>query len=344
VEQVVIAAATPGTWTIRVFASSLRHPAQDYSLVSDLLPPQSSPCGAAPATDVWLRDNPSDTGTTPSTGVMWLSPDVWNRVAPDAGTAHQNPISGVTNSLYIQLRNRSPELAQATSIDVWIAPASTGLSWPDDFAFVGRLSAPKLAAGAATTLGPLQWNPPPPDPSDHFCFYVRVANTHDPVTLVESGDVGSNASQSNNLAWRNVNVIDLAAGTANFTLLTENPEAEDASVDILIDMPEDLFETARPSIALSPPLLRQYVESGVESRGISPEDFRRANARFVPLRSARVQLTGIRYRPLQEELVRLSFTATSQRRGEFPVDVTQRVNGRVVGGVRYLVRTGRAQD
>jgi hypothetical protein len=339
VEQVVVATASPGTWTIRVIGSSLTLPTQEYSLVSELLPPQSSPCNSAPATDVWLRDNPSDTGATPSTGQMWLSPDVWNRVAADAGTTHQNPVFGLTNSLYVQLRNRSPELAQATSIDVWIAPASTGLSWPDDFEFVGRLTAPKLPAGGNAMIGPLLWNPPAPNPSDHFCFYVRVVNAHDPVTLVEGGDVGINASQSNNLAWRNVNVIDLAAGAANFTLLTENPEDEEASVEIFIEMPEALLAIARPSIALSPSLR----QPSVESSGVAAEELRRANGQFVPLRSARVRLTGIRYEPFQKELIRLSFAYTGARTGEYPVDITQRVNGKIVGGVRYLVRTGRSR-
>jgi hypothetical protein len=82
----------------------------------------------------------------------------------------------------------------------------------------------------------------------------------------------------------------------------------------------------------------------MESSGVATEEPRRENARFVPLRSARVRLAGIRYQPLLEELIRLSFTSTSRRTGEYPVDITQRVNGRIVGGVRYLVRTGRSRE
>jgi hypothetical protein len=209
VEQVVIPNAVAGTWTIRVIASTLTHGPQDYSLVSDLLEPQLGSCDSTPATDVWLRDNDADTGDTPSSGTVWYSPDVWNRVEPDGGTDHQNPEFGEQNALYVELRNRSDnESAKATSIDIWITRASAGLHWPADFNYVGRLPAPNLAAGSSRVVGPLLWTPPRPDPSNRFGFYVRVVNPQDPITIVETANVENSARQSNNIAWKKIDIVD----------------------------------------------------------------------------------------------------------------------------------------
>jgi hypothetical protein len=60
----------------------------------------------------------------------------------------------------------------------------------------------------------------------------------------------------------------------------------------------------------------------------------------IKLTSSKVQLERIRYRASQAEAVTLSFSSASTRREVFPVDVLQRVNGEIVGGIRYLVRTG----
>jgi hypothetical protein len=47
VEQIVVADAMPGIWTIRVLASTMNLPGQDYSVVSDFVEPQLSPCSKA---------------------------------------------------------------------------------------------------------------------------------------------------------------------------------------------------------------------------------------------------------------------------------------------------------
>ncbi|PYQ47804.1 MAG: hypothetical protein DMF59_17880, partial [Acidobacteria bacterium] len=88
VEQVVVDNAAAGTWTIRVTASTLTLPPQNYTIVTEALPVQSGPCASAPAGDVWLMDTPADTGAVPSSGDQWEGPDPWNRQTADGMTAH----------------------------------------------------------------------------------------------------------------------------------------------------------------------------------------------------------------------------------------------------------------
>src|SRR5205823_120748 len=97
----------PGTWTIAVSSSQMNVPPQGFTLVSEAILPSSSPCATSPAADVWVRDNDTDVGTTPSTGMMYLGPDLWNRLSADGLTSHENPEFGQDNFLYLNVRNRS---------------------------------------------------------------------------------------------------------------------------------------------------------------------------------------------------------------------------------------------
>ena len=232
VEQVTVDNAMPGAWTIRVTASTLNLPSQTYTIVSEALPPQAGPCAATPAANVRMRDNAGDGGAVPSGGTMWLSPDVWNRPGPDGLTIHQNPEFGQENFIYANIRNDLAGTAatKAISLDFWLAPAATGLAWPTNFTYVGRISVPNLGIGEVRQVGPLAWMPPNPMPSDHFCFYVRVVSPQDPITFAETADVGSNAANSNNLVWRNINVVNILS-SRSVTFLARNIERKAAPVD-----------------------------------------------------------------------------------------------------------------
>jgi hypothetical protein len=187
VEQVVVDNAMPGDWIIRVTASTLALPSQTYTLVSEVLPVQSGPCASAPAADVWLMDNPTDTGVEPSVGSLWLGPDPWNRLVDDAMTTHENPEFGQTNYLYATLRNASAVDVAATTVGFWIASAAVGLTWPSNFEYVGQLAVPNMGPGEVRQIGPLAWDPPSPAPSSHFCMYVRVDSPQDPIPAEGAG-------------------------------------------------------------------------------------------------------------------------------------------------------------
>jgi hypothetical protein len=338
-------------------------PGQDYSVVSDFIEPQLSPCSRGPLADVWLRDNEADDGSVPSAGRVWLSPDVWNRLMPDGNTAHQNPEVGQANYLYVRLRNRSKgERAKITSVDVWLAPASTCLRWPEHFQYVGRISAANLSSKEDRIIGPLRWNPPNSNSSDHFSFYVRAISPHDPITRIETKSVLANTRASNNIAWRNVNVVDIGSKTSA-TFLARNISQEE-SIDLLFDVPEAFLRVGNVQISL--PLELEfawlkgrgngsgysYVGASELPRGrgtkkLDEREFKRLRnaseppvAASLKLKESKVELNGLQLIPGQAGALTISFTSNYQERKEFPVDVLQRVDGKIVGGIRYLVRTG----
>ena len=357
VEQVVVDSAAAGTWTIRVTASTLNLGPQPYTVVCEFLPPQDSPCAALPATDVWMRDNATDTGTVPSGGTMYLSPDLWNRLAADGGGGgvHLPPEYGQTNYLYATLRNASGVTAQAVSIDVWLAPASTGLAWPASFTYVGRIPVANVPTGAQT-VGPLPWLPPSPVPSSHFCFYVRVVSPQDPVTFAETANVSANASNSNNLVWRNVNVVDDVT-TTDVSFVVRNIEEKDAEVELVFTAPPEVLRRGELALRLPRAFEQRLGPRTQDMPGLAPPDPVEA-ARFVRrggrggldvepvdlpaprrvLLEPEVRLPAVELAPGEAHAMTLTFGPTANLEREVEVDVAQVVRGEVVGGIRYVLR------
>lgn len=107
--------------------------------------------------DLYIRDDTSDTGAepNPSTGPMWLSPDIWVRNNPLPGWTprpysitstpwwadptnptntnqdpdYASPLSGKPNYIYVRVRNRGTASTGNERLLVYWASASTGLAW-----------------------------------------------------------------------------------------------------------------------------------------------------------------------------------------------------------------------
>ncbi|MGD2116495.1 MAG: hypothetical protein PVG07_15680, partial [Acidobacteriota bacterium] len=405
---------------LRVSASTLNLPPQSYALVAEALEPQSSPCSAEPAADLWMRDTTGDGGSVPSSPPHWRSPDVWNRTTDDGMNGHQNPEYGQENYLYADVRNRSPEeTVHAASVDVWIAQASTGLSWPDDFRFLGRFPVGNLGPDSVRRIGPLPWEPPMPDPSSHFCLYVRATSPQDPITFEETDRLPTNAANSNNIVWRNVNVVNLQS-SRTVTFLVRNVRPEAAAVDLSVRIDPALLEAGRVALHLPTELHerwpgrdrpvpgterlsdpagiyapkqdrwperpeRQQAEeiarSGAAAGSVPatasrpdawgkkwwkkkpgkkpekepgprdpdqpgepdrPRTVPEAVPRSVPYRltAPEVELAGFPLGEREASALRITFRSDRAEPAEYEVEVVQRSDGRVDGGVLYLVRTG----
>lgn len=350
VEQVLVDDAQAGHWKIEVRAAQLTNVGRPFTLVSEAFAPQAGPCAAAPATDVWMKDNLADDGTTPSAGQLWLSPDVWNRHNPDGLSAHENPEFGQPNYLYATVRNRSAEAARATTVEVWIADASTGLSWPGDFRLVGRIGVPNLGAGASRLVGPLRWTPPSPAASSHFCLYIRVSSTQDPIAVAEVSAVSTNTRDNNNIAWRNLHIVDLASSQSQ-TFVIRNPDAVRKTFRLEFRTPAAFFAAGgeiRISVA---PELAQLIENRLNRSGLTSLADSVAH-RDLPALSAHpattpyrisspvARLDGLTLRPREAHRVTVTFSSSNSAAAAYDMDVIQASGEDVTGGIRYVVRTG----
>jgi hypothetical protein len=368
VEQVLIANAAPGTWTMRVTASTLNLPSQNYTIVTEALPVQSGPCASAPAGDVWLMDTAADTGAVPSSGFQWEGPDPWNRQTADDMTPHENPEFGQTNALYATLRNTMATTVRATSVDFWVAASSVGLTWPDNFQFVGRLSVPNMAPGEVRQVGPLLWSPPAPVPLPHHCMYVRLQSPQDPITFIEVPSIWTNSLSSNNIVYRNMDIYDLLSSRSAGVLL-RNVRKESAEVDLIIETPDEFLKNGgEVLVSLSPSLEKIWPAENRRVQGVVPPDPRyRSNVAPVdaavkgrepekeapqepqpeqvqaaPYRIAapRVALRGFRMGPRQAEPIRITFSSPQRTKGEYPIRFIGQVRGETFGGFTFVIRTG----
>jgi hypothetical protein len=158
--------------------------------------------------DVWMKDTALDTGIEPDPdpSPMWLSPSVWIRNNPDNGTSPQDPIIGVSNTVYVSVLSKGSSTATG-KIRVYVAQASSGLGWPGSWMEVTPFIS--AAIPPTGTIVSMTWIPVW---SGHVCMLVRWESDDPcdttPPAIANDPSVDVQARQSNNIIWRNLHVID----------------------------------------------------------------------------------------------------------------------------------------
>lgn len=318
--------------------------------------------GPDPAADPWMGDNAADiaaNGSVPSPGPHWLSPDVWNRRAevttdpcvprippPDLTTVggvirdcgssadHENPVTGVTNYLYATIRNDRPGAARNVyaEVAVFIANASTGLSWPTDFTMLPesrQLITLHLEPGQVTDIGPLPWIPPSPVPSDHFCLYIRVLSVQE-APLVEGTNVDANVANSNSIAWRNLKVVATASAKKSAKFIVRNIRERGEALALQVEVTPELFRAGRVLARLDAPLQRALARGQGRAEGLRKE----APGVFI-LTSPKARIEGLSLRAREQGAAVIELAGSTPVEGE--VQVTQVSAAGVDGGVTLRV-------
>jgi hypothetical protein len=161
----------------------------------------------SPAPDLWLRDDPADPGADAWAGPFWDSPDLWIRTNDDGGTAHQEPEFGQDNWFHARVRNKSPSGTARHFAVTFHARgfAATEFVYPADWL-------PATAARVEFDLDPgdtrivkARWpRPLVPAAGTHTCLLAAAFTRSDlPVA-------GGHVWEHNNLAQKNLTVVDLA--------------------------------------------------------------------------------------------------------------------------------------
>ncbi|HET9488409.1 MAG TPA: S8 family serine peptidase [Methylomirabilota bacterium] len=212
---------------------------------------------AAPATDVWLRDDLTDTGIEPFTGpVAWLSPDI--EILDTAGTPVANPSFHPTNRfnnlVRVTVRNRGTQPARNTEVFLYWADPATNIPYPSawsasgiytgapNFTTQGNVAVIPLLAPGASTQVQFAWAPPAPGSNlrqdNHFCLLVRVENEADPSGVGAGG--WSPITARNNIALRNVLVQPVASGMAFYIVGSADHDSliiRPQDAEIVLDIP-----------------------------------------------------------------------------------------------------------
>lgn len=326
----------------------------------------------SPTLDLYVKDTPGDLGIEPNTisPYMWASEDIWVRNYNDGGLVHQNPDYSPTNPNYVYVRVRNKSCVASTGnerLKLYWAKAGTSLGWPlswNGTYFVGGvlmgkqigalagIPIPVLQPGQETIIA-FAWNVP--NPTDyapinsepwHFCLLTRIEAANDPMTFPETADLNLNVKNNNNIAWKNVTVVDvLANGSIGGVVGVGNPVKVPKKYlleFIAEDIPDvrPIFEQAQIGIKMDERLYRAWQQGGGVFRGMVEGRERMA----FQVRAGYATLNNIVFQPQELGTLNLTFAFTNEdtRPQQFVYHIVQRdlETGDVVGGETYLVNKG----
>ncbi|MCC6322798.1 MAG: tyrosinase family protein [Phycisphaerales bacterium] len=238
--------------------------------------------------DAWMRDSDADVANEPNneTGsVLWQSKDIWvrNSAATPVGSTrylnehqHQNPEYAALPAnrpyIYVKVRNRGCTTVSG-QLHVYWANASVGLTWPTNFTEVSTspVTLTSISAGREH-VAQFHWlDIPVPGGSagNHFCLLARfeaTPNSADPITgEAVNVSVGQNVKNSNQIAWKNVTVVDNI--TNNFAVFVRNISTLGNLLSLRFSVPaaqadDSIFRHANISIDLGSVLFGRWRQNG----------------------------------------------------------------------------------
>src|SRR5690606_23312005 len=188
-----------------------------------------------PELDRYIKDCPTDFGQEPSGCVdFWDSPDIWVRNNQDGQTENQNPVyrpNGSPNYIYVKVRNLSCVPSPGSEkLKIYWAKANTSYAWPDYWngtavndqgiplsSELPSVDIPVIQPGQEVVVAVPWVVPNPENYSDmeepwHYCIMARVESENDPMTFPETADSGENIRNNNNIAQKNVSIVNPSPG------------------------------------------------------------------------------------------------------------------------------------
>jgi len=195
--------------------------------------------------DLYTKDKPWDMGEEPFANPQpWTSEDIWVRRKDDSIEVHQNPAHYASsiltpNYVYVRVTNNSCVPSNGNEVlKLYWSKAATALTWPNHWNgsisignqefgnIIDSVTLPVIKPGDAYVHA-FEWHPPSPDeflalynndPTNpifnanqphHFCLLSRIESSVDTMTFPETSSTYANTNNNNNIAWRNISVVNL---------------------------------------------------------------------------------------------------------------------------------------
>ena len=312
-------------------------------------------CASPGVDNVWMKDTWDDTGLEPDPGTaaedLWKSPYIWARTTQDTAGVHQhehqNPRVGAANWVYVKMHNGGSAAASG-SLEIYWADASTALTWPGDWTLLSSVPVSAFAPHS-TIIVEAPWNNLPGQ--GHYCLVARWNSAADPMATAEGADIGANVRANNNLIWRNLNIVDLVAGSSGkASTHVMNPDTQNRAIELVIRSAE---RRGKPSFLAAGQVVVEFDEALAKAwrkGGSRGTGFRKdGNRIMVGKAGATFENVVLPYRAGG----RLTLTFRRLRdtpRVDYVVDVVQRRPAEspaardrplVVGGVSYEIHADR---
>jgi hypothetical protein len=283
--------------------------------------------------DIYIKDNPTDDGSVPSSAPWWTSPDIWVRNDGDcSNTTHQNPVAGVPTTVCVRVRNRLTTPVTKIDVDLYFASAALGLSWPVSWSGIGTINIPVLPP-LSQIVKAVPWNTP--NITGHFCLLARADALEDPIgsgydTVAPSDLVQNN----NNISQRNLNIVDYPEITScedlTDTLYTDqvpfdviNTANALVSVDIVFDSAD--FPLGAGEIVVDP--------GALWGRWTSLTNFNQVGLTLIAT-AFPASINGVGMTPY--ELATLQMNISAPGGVKFEISVTEWKDDHIIGGIDYV--------
>lgn len=319
--------------------------------------------------DLYVKDSAEDYGEEPNilSPFTWSSPNIWVRHQQDYNLEHQNPEYHPThpNYVHIKIGNKGCGTSSGTDqLKVYWSKAATSLGW--DFHWtvntfsngasmgnlIGTITIPPIESNKEIVLA-MPWTIP--NPSDyqninpdpwHFCLLSRIISNDDGMTFPEVEGLGYNVTNNNNIAQKNVTVVDIDPNNLGepiggvVAVGNVFNEIKTYSLNLIPDSKEigkKIFEEAEVSIKLDEILLRAWSDGGKMGNDIK---LVKDNKIIVTGHNAR--LDNIKFNPNEIGTLNLEFNFLIKEitnKGHFTYHVIQKeaLTEKIIGGETYEI-------
>jgi subtilisin family serine protease len=321
--------------------------------------------------DLYIKDSQTDIGVQPNTTTqyMWTSDDIWVRNYADNGLVHENPdYSANGNPNYVRVRVKNKSCANSTGTEqlkLYWAKASTALGYPNPWMGgiahpttganmgnpIGTINIPAIQAGQEVILT-IPWLVP--NPADygtdgdqwHFCLLARIEATSDPMTFPETGDLNANVRNNNNIAWKNVTVVDVLPNNVinpGGVVAVGNPFNHSKSFYLEMQIADletgkPIYEEAEVGIKMNDVLYQAWERGGKEAELLKStvEEKRKI------VKGNKVILDNISFNANEMGTIRLDFNFLAKeltQKTNFVYHVIQKdtETGNIIGGETFII-------
>lgn len=320
----------------------------------------------APSVDLYIKDNPDDTGAEPNltTDEFWKSPSIWVRNNDDNGLEHENPRYSQNHQMayvYVKIENRGKEAYTGGSyLHMYWALASTGIRsciWRGQEDYEGCVTGGKLNTSRIDPIAPgesriirVRWALPElleyyPDGAVHFCLLAKIMDTtYDPVydgTEANFFDLQGN----NDHAQKNLILIDSSELSKGIEVFIRNKDvcAKKYNLEIRPDTTSlAFFSEAKVSMEMNPRIYSAWEKGGFKSINLelpsaTATDKELRTVRFISGRSRLQQLEMGPYE-FDKVMIKVEFFKPALTDKVYTFDLVQKdEDGNIVGGETFMV-------
>ncbi|MEC4048431.1 S8 family serine peptidase [Flavobacterium sp. SUN046] len=246
-----------------------------YGLLDALAATQLAKSLAGMHLDLYIKDNITDLGLEPNTTTnnLWNSPNIWVRNNQDGGTVHQTPKfnQSTPNYVYIKIENKSCFATTGyEKVKIYYckpstdSPSGTSAAFRSSFVpttgvewvLIDTINIPQLLAGVGIVLN-VPWTLPDPigmygctSTTFNTSLLVKIVDPIDVLAVPETENILNNIRNNNNIAGKNLIVIDVNYLSSNQSndqdnlILVANPYNETRAFNI--EMIKEDLETGKP--------------------------------------------------------------------------------------------------